>query len=474
MEKIVFGTGGWRAVIGEDFIKENIYRVGQGVADLAHEAGRADLPIVIGYDRRFLSDHAAKWLAEVLTANGIKVWCMKRSTPSPLVMHVVKTQKFWYGLEITASHNPAEFNGIKLFVEEGRDAPIEVTSHLEDLIAAATVRTMPYEKAEAAGLVEYHTGECFNNFIDDILAKLDLPAIRKRGLRIAFDPMHGSGTYALLTVLCTARCTVDVINQNKDAYFGSGSPAPSTTTIRPLAFKVASEGYDLGISFDGDGDRIGIVDEKGEYIEANEILSLLYWYLHEYKGWKGPVVRNCATTHILDRIAASFGEQCYEVPVGFKWISAKLDETDAVLGGESSGGLTVRGHIFGKDSCYAASLFVEMVCATGKTASELRALLRETYGKTSFVDRAVRFAPADKARVNAALIGEKRLPSFAAKVEKVSYMDGCKVYFADGGFVICRFSGTEPLLRIMAEAADAETATGYIAAFEQLVQDILR
>jgi len=199
---------------------------------------------------------------------------------------------------------------------------------------------------------------------------------------------------------------------------------------------------------------------------------MLYWYLHEFKGWKGPVVRNQSTTHMLDRIAESFGETCYEVPVGFKHISSKIDETDAVLGGESSGGLTVRGHIFGKDSIYASCLFVEMLSATGMTTSQILDKLHEKYGNTVFLEEAFTFDEADKARVSKVILEDKTLPELE-DVEKVTYTDGCKVYFKDGGFITCRFSGTEPLLRLMAEGQTREETQGHIDAFKALVKSII-
>ncbi|MBR2956766.1 MAG: phosphoglucomutase/phosphomannomutase family protein, partial [Clostridia bacterium] len=216
-------------------------------------------------------------------------------------------------------------------------------------------------------------------------------------------------------------------------------------------------------------DRLGIVDGNGRYIKANEILCLLYYYLVKYKGWKGPVVRNLATTHMLDRIAESFGEKCYEVPVGFKYISSKIDEADAVLGGESSGGLTVRGHIHGKDSVYAASLFAEMVSVTGKTPSQMLAKLEKKFGKFIMVEDNLHFAPDYKSVIERIVFEEKRLPEFAVEVEKVNYEDGCKVYFTDGSFVICRFSGTEPLLRIFAEAGNKKQAEKYISDFKEFL-----
>ena len=455
---IRFGTGGWRAVIGDDFTKENIRRVAAGVLALMKSEGRTDKPVPIGFDRRFLSDSAAKWIAEVLCAGGIRVLFQRRSVPTPLIMFTVKDRELHYGLEVTASHNPAGYNGIKLIVEEGRDAPVERTEKLEKLISEVKeIESIPFDDAVERGLVEYQRTP-FNDFLDSILSRIDLDVIRRRGPRILFNPMHGSGTYPLMVVLYTARCTVDLINSEKDAYFGGSMPAPGRDNLRDFADRVVAGGYDMGIAVDGDGDRLGIIDANGSYIDANQILVMLYYYLHEYRGWKGPVVRNLATTHMLDKVAASFGETAYEVPVGFKYISAKLDETDAVLGGESSGGLTVRGHIYGKDSIYAASLFVEMLCAVEKTPTDLWRSLTERFGPHVMVEDNLRFQPADKERINRLLMVERRVPDFGVALDHVGYADGFKAYFTDGSFVICRFSGTEPLLRIFAESKSEDAA----------------
>lgn len=469
---IKFGTGGWRAVIGSDFIEKNVRYVAEGIFLLMEEDGKTDKPTIIGYDHRFLSEPAARWMAEVFAAHGMTVWFMNRSAPTPLVMHTVKKQELNFGVEITASHNPSSYNGIKLIVEEGRDAPVEMTERLEAWIARAetedNVDCLPFDKACDKGLIVYRKNP-FNAFIDDILAVLNVDAIREHGARVLFDPMYGSGTYPLLVILCTARCTVDMIHNTRDAYFGGSLPAPSSQSLGELRNRVLEGKYELGIAFDGDGDRLGIIDRDGRYITANEILVMLYWYLHEVKGWRGPVVRNLATTHMLDVMAADFGEVCHEVPVGFKYISSKIDEADAILGGESSGGLTVRGHIHGKDSVYAASLFVEMLSVVEKSPSTIMAELEQKYGKYTMVEDNITFTVEQKSTVNRMIFEEQKIPFFGKPVSRVSYEDGCKVYFADNSFVICRFSGTEPLLRIFAEAADEEIAKGYIQAFRDLL-----
>lgn len=468
---IKFGTGGWRAEIGKEFTMENIKKIAQGLSLYIKQNKQEDLPVIIGYDRRFLSDSGARWMAEVLSANKIKVIFLRRSAPTPMIMHYVKKNNLFYGFEVTASHNPSNYNGIKVIVKEGRDAPLEITAELEEIInkiEEKDILTNPFETGLKNEYIEYLENP-FNDFIDDILDLIDGKAIRKRGLRILFDPMHGSSTYPLMVILHTTRCTVDIVNGNKDAYFGGAMPAPTESTLKNLAMQVVAGGYDLGIGVDGDGDRLGIIDSNGKYINANDILVLLYYYLHEIKGWKGPVVRNLATTHLLDKVANDFGEECYEVPVGFKYISSKIDEVDAVLGGESSGGLTVRGHIHGKDSVYAASLFVEMISKTGKSPTELLKKLHKKYGTFHMVEDNISFLPEQKDLIYNTVIKEKKLPDFSEKIIRVNYEDGCKVYFEDSSFVICRFSGTEPLLRIFAESSNKEKANEYIKCWKNFL-----
>ena len=461
---IRFGTGGWRAEIGKDFIESNIKLVGQALANRIIELKENNTPVVIGYDRRFLSVESAKWISEVLVGNNINVLFMHRSVPTPLIMHTVKKQHLNYGIEITASHNPSNYNGVKVITQEGRDASIKVTNDLESRANKEDIKilSLDFEEAVRKGLINYINNP-FNDFLDDILNTLDIETIRNRGLRILFDSMHGSSTYPFNVVFYTTRCTIDQINANKDAFFGGDMPAPTENTLALLKDRVKKEHYDLGIGVDGDGDRLGIIDSNGEYISANDILVLLYYYLHEYKGWKGPVVRNLATTHLLDKIAKDFGEECYEVPVGFKHISSKIDEVNAVLGGESSGGLTVRGHIHGKDSIYASALFVEMICKTGKSPSELLKNIHDKYGKSEFVEYNIKLE-------NDVNLNELDIPSFNRKVVKINREDGIKVYFEDDSFVICRHSGTEPLLRIFAEAKTEDEAIGYIESWKKYIE----
>ncbi|MCK6262378.1 phosphoglucomutase/phosphomannomutase family protein [Vibrio sp. ZSDE26] len=456
---IKFGTGGWRAFIGEEFTKDNVRLVAQALSNIINNENVADKGFIVGYDRRFLSDKAGRWFAEVLAANNIPVSFIDKFVPTPIVMFQAKEIGCAYSACITASHNPADYNGIKIFIEGGRDADEIITQKVEQQISqltASDVKSIDFEQALNDKSVVIINP--MNAFVDSIINFIDIEAIKKANLKVLIDPMFGVAKNALQTVLINGRCDVDVINDGKNPDFGGLMPSPSAATLYRLKHLVAAEGYDIGIGTDGDADRLGIIDEKGHFIHPNEVLILLYYYLLEYKGWKGSVVRNIATTHILDKIAADHGEKSFEVPVGFKHISSQMEADDSLIGGESSGGLTIRGHILGKDGVFASSLLVEMISVTGKKLSEM---LDEIYGKYGYAYTAegdCTFKPAQKEALYNKIYVEKQLPEFEYEIEKVSYDDGAKVYFKNGGWVIARFSGTEPLLRIFAEMQDKDTA----------------
>ena len=464
---IKFGTGGWRSVIGEDFTKDNIRLLIQALCNEMKDTGKDDKPVIVGYDRRFLSDLGAKWICEVFAGNGIKVELIDKNAPTPMIMFEVKARSSHYGAAVTASHNPAIYNGIKLFTAGGRDASMETTDTIEKYIKKVSdIKSMDFNSAIAKGLVE--TIDPSNDYIDAILGMVDDKAIRERNLRVLLDPMYGVSKTSLQTILLTLRCDLDIINDRHDTLFGGRLPSPSAATLMHLQRDVVEKGFDLGLGTDGDADRLGVIDDGGRFIHPNEILALLYFYLNKYKGWKGDAVRNLATTNLLDDMAADFGMKCHEVPVGFKHISSAMEKTDAVIGGESSGGLTIRGHIKGKDGIFAATLLVEMICVTGKKISEILNEIYDKYGYRTMVEKAYEFNRDDKTRLMDILYKERALPEFPLEVEKVSYMDGVKVYFRNNGWIIARFSGTEPLLRVfseMPEEKDAEEACAVMKDF---------
>ncbi|MDO4297979.1 MAG: phosphoglucomutase/phosphomannomutase family protein [Lachnospiraceae bacterium] len=468
---IHFGTGGWRAVIGDEFTRQNIQLLVKALSMKMKAEGVQEEGIVIGYDRRFLSKEAVKWACEVFAAEKIHCWFINRSSPTPLVMYYVEKHKLHYGMMVTASHNPAIYNGIKVFTYGGRDADEEQTQEIEAYArraeAQGTISWIEYEKAKAEGFVtEFNP---LNEYLDNIIANINMQAIRERGLHVVLDPMYGVSQTSLKTILSTARCEIDLIHEAHDTLFGRRMPAPSRESLTELCTYVKEMECDLGIATDGDADRLGVVDDRGRYLHANDILVLLYYYLLKYRGWHGAAVRNVATTHMLDRMAEAYGEKCYEVPVGFKYISARMQETGAIIGGESSGGLTVRGHINGKDGIYAAMLLIEMIAISQKKLSEIMDEIEREYGKIYMEERSYHFTAERKEELKRMLFEDKLLPEFGVPIAKVSYLDGCKVYFQNGGWVIARFSGTEPLLRIFCEMDDDRDAEEMCGRFEMML-----
>lgn len=456
---IKFGTGGWRAIIGDEFTKANVQLLTAAIAKKLIDEDKASSGFVIGYDRRFLSQEATKWAAEVMAGEGILCRVINREAPTPLIMFTVKYYDLYYGMAVTASHNPAIYNGVKVFMKNGRDADEILTGELEQYIKnidPSDIKVVPYEDGVKTGIIQII--DPMNQYIDSIIRSINMDAIRSRNLKIALDPMYGVSKTALQTILLTARCEVDVIHERRDALFGGRLPAPNCKTLASLINYVEENHCDIGIATDGDADRLGVIDDKAEFLHPNKILVLLYYYLMKFKGWHGAAVRNIATTHLLDRIAEDFGETCYEVPVGFKYVSSKMVETNAIIGGESSGGLTVRGHIQGKDGIYAAALLVEMIATTGQKLSQIYDEITEHYGSYEMDEQDFTFSQEVKDKISAILLEDKLLPEFPFEIEKVSYMDGCKVYFKNKGWIIARFSGTEPLLRIFCEMPTMKAA----------------
>lgn len=466
---ITFGTGGWRAIIGDEFTKANIQLLAKAMCRKMKAEGVTP-EIVIGYDRRFLAKEAMQWAAEVFAAEGITAYLVNKSSPTPLIMFYTMVHELAYGMMITASHNPAIYNGIKVFTKGGRDADETQTKDIERYIReleGEPVEHMEYEEALKAGLI----AEIYplNEYLDNIIDAVDMGAIREARLKIAIDPMYGVSETSLKTILLTARCDVQMINERHDTLFGGKLPSPSASTLRRLQSFVIDQKCDIGLATDGDADRIGVIDDTGRFLHPNDILVLLYYYLVKYKGWSGPVVRNLATTHMLDKVAESFGQKCYEVPVGFKHISAKMSEVDAIIGGESSGGLTVKGHINGKDGVYAAALLVEMIAVTGKRLSEIYKMIEEECGAIYMEERDYQFSQEKKVRMQEILMEEKKVPALPFEIARISYMDGCKVYFQNGGWVVARFSGTEPLLRIFCEMPRKEDAQTVSNLYEEFL-----
>ena len=443
---IKFGTGGFRAIIGEDFTKENIQKTAQALSEIIKKSKEIK-PVVVGFDRRFMSEQAAAWFAEVLAGNKIKTCLFTHPIPTPAVMLGTMDMDNDFGVMITASHNPYMYNGIKLFTKGGKDADITFTSRLEKLIARiARVKTTPIADAKAQGLVEdYDNIKRYVKNIQRFVSK----EIKDNKLKVLFNPMHGVTNECGEMLLKAFKIKkFDMINDNEDPYFEHKLPAPNDETLADFKRQVVKGKYSIGVACDGDGDRLGIIDELGQYHTANTIMAVIYYYLIKYRGLNGDIVKNLSTSIILDKLAEKFGFTCHEVPVGFKWTSAKMAETDALLGGESSGGLTMRDYIPGKDSWFAISLVLDAMANIKKPLSEI---VREVQEFAGYDYHCMETAVKVKNMAKVKALFAKRKVDFTYAPVAFSSSDGYKFVFEDGSWVLVRASGTEPILRLAME-----------------------
>lgn len=465
---VLFGTGGWRAIIGEGFTMHNVRRLSQALVNGIIRRKEESRGVLIGYDRRFLSRPAAEAAAEVFAGNNVPAVLLSEDAPTPLVTYATAIQGAAYGLMFTASHNPPEWNGLKVFHGDGSLLLDEETHEIEsetNRLSAAEVIKLELDLALEAGIVQRK--DFTNEYVDAVEVLIDRDAIRKAGLKVIVDPMYGVGQLTLGTVLTEARCRVSFIHERHNPLFGGRSPAPSMEALRILSSQMEDDRYDVGLAMDGDADRIAVLDENGRYISVNDLLLLLYWYLHEERGEHGAVVRNLATTHLLDRLARSFGEQCYEVPVGFKHIVASMQEHDALLGGESSGGLTIRGHILGKDGIFASALVVEMLARTGQKISQLRDRVYAITGSLYDREESIRATPEMRIAVPRKLRDAPSSHIGRYPVVRISHADGIKLVLENENWALLRFSGTEPVLRLAVQADTPEKAEEMIGWLRQ-------
>jgi phosphomannomutase/molybdopterin-guanine dinucleotide biosynthesis protein A len=464
--KIVFGTGGWRAVIGEGYTLANVRRLCQAIANETIRKELDSQPIVIGGDRRFLSRDSAVAAAEVFAGNNIPVVLLPDDVPTPLVTFAAPYLGAAYGVIITSSHNPPEWNGMKVFRADGSLPLDEETDRFQDEANAMTVDdviTLDIDLARHSGMVVERS--LTTPYVDAIEAIVDVDAARDAELHVIVDPMYGTSQLTLGMILNDMRVRTEFIHAAHNPLFGGVAPAPDLERLSALIGMIThGKGrYDLGLATDGDSDRIGIVDETGEYVSTNDLLLLLYWYLHEVRGEKGGVVRNLATTHLLDRLAAHFGEESHECRVGFKYVTAGMDQIGAVLGGESSGGLTIRGWIKGKDGIFACALVVEMLARTGKRISELREMVYGITGRLHSMDESVAATPEMRIAVPRRLESEPLTHIGPYPVISVSHLDGTKILLDNDNWALLRFSGTEPALRLFVEADTPEKAAELLA-----------
>ena len=449
-KQIQFGTGGFRGIIGDDFNKENIQLIAQALANIIIENKQENRPIIIGFDNRFMSDFAARWFAEVLNGNNIKTYVYTHSVPTPTVMSTTRDMCNFYGVMMTASHNPYYFNGIKVFTKEGYDADVTFTTLLEKKIAEVKeVKTLNERVAKKKELYEDYDN--LGSYLSHIKSFID-PAVTKNKLRVLYNNMNGVGVIGLKPLAEKLHIhQFTIMNEDHDAFFGFNLPNPTKEAlVGEFSETVYNQGYDLGMATDSDGDRLGIIDERGNYVSANEILAVIYWYLITQRGYKGDIVKNCATSVLVDMVAESLGYQCHEVDVGFKNITAGMKEFDALLGGESSGGLTMRGYIYGKDATFSGALFLEMAIKLDKPVSRIIYELKRSVNYDYYTSEDFIALDVDAQKVISYM--REHLPRLSIKYEDVKIFNrNIKFLFNDRQWLLLRLSGTEPAFRVFSE-----------------------
>ncbi|MCL6480224.1 MAG: phosphoglucomutase/phosphomannomutase family protein [Firmicutes bacterium] len=454
-KQIRFGTSGWRAILADEFTFENVRLAVAAIAGHV-KARRRNPTLIVGHDTRFLSEEFAQTAAGVLAAHDVRALLCDAPTPTPAIAWEILRQKTDGAINFTASHNPADYHGLKFSGADGAPARPEVTREIEGRFAqlAATGRPVP-EAAEADG----DRIAPRQPYLERLGELVDLEAIRSANLRVVCDPLHGAGIGYLDRIFVEHGVTVTAIRTDRDVLFDGLGPDVGERNLAPLREAVRAQQAHLGLATDGDADRFGVLDAGGRFVQPNHILGLLLDYLLETRGWRLGVARSVATTHLLDAVAHHYGVDVHQTPVGFKYIGELIRQGRVALGGEESAGMSLHGHVPEKDGILACLLVAEMTARRGgmPLADQLRALFRKLGAEfwpqreNLTVPEAVRAGLPERIRGNFSEFAGK-------KVIQTDRTDGIKLVFGDGSWLLLRSSGTEPLVRIYAESnAPAET-----------------
>lgn len=455
MTGISFGTDGWRGVMADDFTFANVRLVAQAIAD--HILGRGPgenrgREVVIGYDHRFLAERFAAAVADVFAARGLTVLLGERTMPTPVTAFAVVHHRAVGAVMLTASHNPPEYNGIKWIPEYGGPALPETTreieTHLHRRLADEVEEQGPLGATAAPRLIDPRQA-----YTAHVRGLIDEDAISRTELRVVVDPLWGAGVGYLESILGDMEVRVHAVHDYRDPLFGGSLPDPSEARLGDLRERVLACGADFGLALDGDADRLGIIDRDGSFISPNQLLTLVYHHLLTVRGMKGPAARTLPTTHMLDRLAEAFGTEAVETKVGFKYIGQSLMQRGCIVGGEESGGLSIKGHIPEKDGILAGLLAAEIMAVNGgKSFGELTAAVHEQYGALFSGRQDLRTTPENKQHV-LEMMRDLRPAALAGRtVRERRDIDGLKLLLEDGSWVMVRASGTEPVFRIYAEA----------------------
>ncbi|HEY8491206.1 MAG TPA: phosphoglucomutase/phosphomannomutase family protein [Dehalococcoidia bacterium] len=459
MSVIKFGTDGWRAVIAEDYTFENVRACAQATVQWLRSTGMADRGLVVGYDTRFQSDRFAAAVAEVAAGNGVRTYLVNEPTPTPAVSFGILHQGAGGAVVITSSHNPAIWNGFKVKPHYAGSASPEVVEAIESaipgILESRGVRRLPLPEAEARGLVQRTVTR--PAYLEHLGRLVDLDRLRAAGLRVAVDAMYGTGAGYLRSLLEGGRTAVQEINAEVNPNFpGIAAPEPITRNLARLMETVRAGGADVGLATDGDADRLGIVDEGGAFVTQLQVFALLCYYLLEVRGERGPIVKSITTTKMADKLGRLYGVPVYETAVGFKYLGPKMMETDALIGGEESGGYGFRGHLPERDGILAGLYFLDLMARTGKRPSELIQAVYDRVGPHYYDRVDLHLDPEQRPAVLARAQAADPREIAGVPVTGRDTIDGFRFLLGDTGWLLIRFSGTEPLVRIYTEVTDPD------------------
>ena len=457
--QIKFGTDGWRGVIADDFTFENVRRVAQATADYWNSFVGTQREAIVGYDNRFLSETYARLVCEVLAANGIKALYPPVAAPTPAVTFAVRDRKLCGAVMITASHNPPRFNGYKLKAHYAGPADPEICGRVEDRIDQSPVRSVDFNEG-----VKNHRIEVYDPCpAHEAAARkiVDLKPVRGAKLSVVVDSMYGCGRRVLEELLVgtnrrTGRLQVQTIRAERDPLFGGVNPEPIGKNLGPLGDAVKKSAADVGLATDGDADRVGVVDDKGQYVSIQLVIAMLLLHLLRNRGQKtGLVVKSTNCTVLIDRICAKTGLKCVEVPVGFKYICEQMRERYVLIGGEESGGIGFQGHIPERDGIVANLMLLEMLAVMKKPLSRIASDLQKEFGPSVY-DRIDMPFPLEKREpLIETLRSQPPRQLLGIPLARVNDSDGVKYIARDDSWLMFRTSGTEPIIRIYSEAATA-------------------
>jgi len=465
---IKFGTSGWRAVVADEFTVANVRLAAAGIAAYVKTLP-APHAVLVGRDPRFLGESFVAEAAKALAAGGVAPIVIPEAAPTPAIAYAVRTLKTCGSINITASHNPPEYNGIKYSTPDGAPALPEVTKQIEaaieKIVGGGVGHDLPSPLAADA---KFETADVKPAFLKRLAELVDLKAIAKSGIKLVYDPFWGAGRGYPSDLLHEAGVAVECVHDYRDVLFGGHAPEPSDELLGDAKNKMKEIGAALAIATDGDADRFGILDGDGTFIQPNYVIALLFDYLVETRGWKNGVAKSVATTNLVNALAEYHKVPLYETPVGFKYIGALIDEDKIAIGGEESAGLTIRGHVPEKDGIIAGLLMAEMVATRGASlGAQLKALFAKV-GSYYPVRENFHLTAEQKAAFTERLKADPKELS-GRKVVQIVRTDGLKLILDDGSWVCYRLSGTEPVVRAYTEARGEKDTQALRAAAEKFV-----